>query len=219
MPTQYQSRCRALRGSLAAALLCLSIVSGFAADNVVIKTPILESHFYRPIKEPLYVVYALYKGGGECPRTGMSFKNDQTGIETATDKEYAHSGFDQGHLANAEDFANDCAKERLTFVFYNALPQTANLNRGVWKSVETDVRKWSQKDHLTIICGGYAFRKKGRLWVPTNCFKVVQSKSTGKILFCGTFTNTSKARKKDITEPALEKTLGYELPVKKRTPR
>lgn len=192
-----------------------AISSAFAGDNVVITTPILESHFYRPIKEPLFVKYALFKGGGECNRGSLDFKNDQAGLETATNKDYAGSLYDKGHLANAEDFANDCAKQKLTFVFYNALPQTPNLNRGVWKKNETTIRKWSQTDHLVIICGGYKFRKKGRLYVPTNCFKVVQSKATGKILFCGTFTNSSKAAEKDITEPALEKTLGYKLPILK----
>jgi hypothetical protein len=32
-----------------------AISAAFAADNVVITTPILESHFYRPIKQPLFV--------------------------------------------------------------------------------------------------------------------------------------------------------------------
>lgn len=190
-----------------------ALSSVFAGDNVVITTPILESHFYRPIKQPLFVKYALHRGGGSCERGSLDFKNDRADIATATDKDYAASGFDKGHLANAEDFANDCAKQKLTFVYYNALPQTPNLNRGVWKTNETTIRKWSQKDPLVIICGGYKFKKKGRLWVPTNCFKVVQSKATRKILFCGTYTNTSKATKKDITKSALEKALGYKLPI------
>src|SRR6476646_7794042 len=104
------------------------------ADNhVVITTPILESHFFRKTKVPLYVKYHLFKGGGDCDRGSQGFRNDQPGIETATDQDYAKSGFDQGHLANAEDFAFNCAKQKMSFVFYNALPQTPNLNRGVWK--------------------------------------------------------------------------------------
>src|ERR1017187_5143379 len=88
----------------------LAISSALAGDNVVITTPILESHFYRPIKEPLFVKYALFKGGGECKRGSLDFKNDQAGIVTATSQDYAASGYDKGHLAKAEDFANDCAK-------------------------------------------------------------------------------------------------------------
>lgn len=195
--------------------LWLSALSALAADNVVLKTPILESHFYRPYKEPLYVEYSLSKGGGPCDRGSLDFKNDKAGIQTASDQDYAGSGYDKGHLANAEDFAFNCKKQALTFVYYNALPQTVNLNRGVWKRYETTVRDWSQKDRLLILCGGYNFRKRGRLYVPTYCFKVVQSRKTKKILFCGTFTNSNNAKEKDVTEPALERTLGYRLPILK----
>jgi endonuclease G, mitochondrial len=182
-------------------------------DNVVIKTPILESYFYRPIKQPLFVKYSLHKGGGASDRAGMRFINDRPEIETATDRDYAGSGYDKGHLANAEDFAFNRRKQELTFVYYNALPQTGNLNRGVWKTYETTVRQWSKKDRLVIICGGYRFRKKGRLYVPTHCFKVVQNEKTKEVLFCGTFTNTSKATKREVTSSSLERTLGYPLPM------
>jgi endonuclease G len=203
-----------LRGALVVGLLCLSAVSGLARDIVDIKTSILLSHFSQKVREPLYVSYALYKGGGDCSRSGMSFKNDHPEIKTASAKDYSHSGYDIGHMANAEDFAADCKKEKMTFVFYNALPQTPNLNRGIWKRVETDARKWSQKKHLLIICGGYAFQEKGLLYVPTHCFKVVQDVSTGQILFCGIFANNNHATKKDITEPALERVLKYKLPIR-----
>jgi len=62
-------------------------------------------------------------------------------------------------MANAEDFARDCKKEKDDLCFCNALPQTPNLNRGVWKRVETTARKWSQTNRLLIVCGGYAFQK------------------------------------------------------------
>src|SRR6266567_6409349 len=146
-------------------------------------------------------------------KNGRLDVNDRPDIQTATKKDYSHSGYDIGHLANAEDFASDCAKERMTFVFYNALPQSPDLNRGVWKRFETTIRKWSQKDHLFIVCGGYSFQKKGSLYVPTRCFKVVQRASDGRILFCGIFTNGANATEQNVTEPQLEKILGYALPM------
>jgi endonuclease G, mitochondrial len=191
----------------------LSASALFAEDNVVIQTPILESHFFREVKQPLFVKYELFKGGGDCDRAGMSFKNDRPDIETATSADYSHSGFDIGHLANAEDFAGNCDRERMTFVFYNAVPQTPNLNRGVWKRVETTVRNWSQSDHLLVICGGTKFVKRERLYVPKFCYKVVQSETSNRILFCGIFTNTGAAKESDLTEAALEKRLGYSLPI------
>ena len=187
-----------------------------AQDNVVINTPILESHFYRPTKQPLFVKYELYRGGGSCSRANMKFKNDRPELQTATTVDYEHSGYDIGHLANAEDFAGDCNKERMTFVFYNAVPQTHNLNAGIWKRVENSTRKWSQTDHLLVICGGTRFVKRNKLYVPRFCYKVVQSETTGAILFCAIFSNTTRAKETDLSEAALEKRLGYSLPIIRR---
>jgi hypothetical protein len=59
------------------------------------------------------------------------------------------------------------------------------------------------------------FRKKGSLYVPTRCFKVMQRVSDGGILFCGIFTNSANATEQDVTEQQLEKISGYTLPVRR----
>jgi endonuclease G len=155
------------------------------------------------------VSYILYKGGGDCDRSRFHFKNDNTRAQTATDHDYEGSGYDKGHLANAEDFAFDCSNDELTFRYYNCLPQTANLNRGLWKRNETDVREWSQNEKLYIICGGYFGNTKigNGVLVPSYCWKVVQSVATKKVLFCGWFSNTSKATLDTLTVADLEKKL------------
>ena len=121
-------------------------------DSVIV-TDIYTSYVSFSLHEPLYVKYKLYKGGGACKRKGLSFKT--AGFrEGAKPKDYKGNGYDEGHLANAEDFAGDCKKENETFRFYNCLPQTPKLNRGIWKTWETDIRKESQTDSLLIFCGG-----------------------------------------------------------------
>jgi DNA/RNA endonuclease G (NUC1) len=88
------------------------------------------------------------------------------------------------------------------------LPQTANLNRGLWKRNETDIRKWSQNEKLYIIAGGYfKGNKMGNTDVPSYCWKVVQSVKTRKVLFVGWFSNTSKATLDTLTIADLEKKL------------
>jgi endonuclease G len=91
----------------------------------------------------MYVKYKLYRGGGDCDRKQFHFTNENV-HDVAKQSDYVHSGYDQGHLCNAEDFANDCRKEELTFRFYNCIPQTPNLNRGIWKGYEQKIRKLSQ---------------------------------------------------------------------------
>ena len=50
--------------------------------------------------------------------------------------------------------------ELITFRFYNALPQTPKLNRGIWKHYETEIRKLSQNDSILIITGSIFSNKK-----------------------------------------------------------
>ncbi len=176
--------------------------------QLIINKGIYKVNFSNAFHQPRYVSYTLHRGGGDCDRSGFSFKNDYADAETATDHDYAGSGYDKGHLANAEDFAFDCTKDELTFRYYNCLPQTANLNRGLWKRNETDVRKWSQKEKLYVICGGYfANKKMGSTRVPSHCWKVVQSVKTKKVLFCGWFSNANNAKLDTISVADLEKKL------------
>jgi endonuclease G, mitochondrial len=175
---------------------------------------IYKLNFSNTLRQPTYVSYFLYKGGGDCDRDEkhFTFKNDEPNLKCATDKDYEGSKYDKGHLANAEDFASDCTKEELTFRYYNCLPQTTNLNRGIWKKIETKVREWSQKERLYIICGGFFSNKKiGEASVPSYCWKVVQSVKTKKVLFCGWFSNTAKAVLDTLTVPILESKLKSHL--------
>ena len=153
----------------------------FTQGNVVrIDCDNYTSYFDTIIKQPLVVSYSLYKGGGPCSRAGFAFKNDRKNIRTATTADYAHSGYDRGHLANAEDFAYDCRLDELTFRYYNCIPQSKILNRGIWKDKESVVRDMSQKDTVKVICFAKDFKKDGNLYVPAICGKIVIEKG-GKI--------------------------------------
>lgn len=188
--------------------ILLVLVCHLTWAQLIIDKGIYKANFSNTFRQPRYVSYTLYKGGGECDRTKFRFRNDIDSATTATDRDYAGSGYDKGHLANAEDFAFDCTSDELTFRYYNCLPQTANLNRGLWRRNENDVRKWSQKEKLYIICGGYfSGSKMGNTAVPSYCWKVVQSVETRKVLFVGWFSNTGKATLDTLTIADLERKL------------
>ena len=202
-----------MKRSLISILLLLSLY-GFSFSQIIIDKGIYKVDFSNSLHQPRYVSYVLYKGGGDCDRkeNPFHFICDIDSVKCATDKDYEHSGYEKGHMANAEDFAFDCTKDELTFRYYNCLPQTQNLNRGIWKTKETLIRKWSQTDKLYIICGGYFGNKKiGNASVPSYCWKVVQSVSTKKVLFCGWFKNSSKATLEEITISQLEKKLKHKI--------
>jgi endonuclease G len=198
-------------------ILFLSLITfNLSAQKVdtVITTPIYTAGISYKLKQPLYVRYKLYGGGGDCSRKGMTFKTT-AGLDLLSSKNYNGSGYDEGHLANAEDFAYQCLLQEQTFRYYNCLPQAPNLNRGSWKTTETVVRKLSQKDSLLIIAGGIWGKKPNvvnGMTIPDSCYKVVYSLSTRKLIFCYTFANKATGNlKNSVDVKSLEKRLGYKL--------
>ena len=188
-------------------------ISSFSQNDTVINTRIYKSYYSYSIGQPTKVVYKLYKGGGECNRKneGFRFHNDTVLKHlTAGTSDYAVSGYDEGHMANAEDFAGDCTKEELTFRFYNCIPQTPALNRGIWKANEALLRKISQTDSLLITCGGVfttsskSVKLGSKLLIPTYCYKIATSLSTGKLIQCLLFENNKNPNCSPITLEELQ---------------
>lgn len=161
--------------------------------------------------QPTYVIYKLYKGGGDCKRDKVNFKKDSVVKNlTADGDDYEGTGYDRGHLANAEDFAFDCKKQEQTFRYYNCCPQTAKLNRSIWKKNENDIREMSQKDSLIVICGGIFLKsakpiKEGsKLLVPKYYYKVVVSLSTKKLIQSYLFENNDEPKMREISLEELQ---------------
>jgi len=175
--------------------------------DTIINTSIYTSYFNYKQKVPVVVKYKLYKGGGDCDRQKFRFTNDIKKLQTATDKDYSGSGYDKGHLANAEDFAYNCKLDKITFRYYNCVPQTSTMNRGIWKTYETEIRKRSQTDSLLIIMVN-VFKDEfigNGVGVPTYCIKAVFSLSSKKVVMAFAVSNTSNPVIEDTTIDALNK--------------
>lgn len=182
--------------------------------DTVINNGIYKSYFSYSIRDPLYVTYTLFKGGGNCDRNAQGFHFKSCGVATATDDDYSNQGYDKGHLANAKDFAFDCNKEEATFCYYNCLPQTRRLNRGIWRTWETKVRALSQTTKLFVIAGGIYSNKTigaNRVGVPDQCYKIVLNSQTKKILYCLLFPNDDSRRVEPISLEKLKAKLHYPL--------
>ena len=182
-------------------ILIVSLSFGQVRHDTLIKTPIYTSLYSKDYNMPRMVFYKLYKAGGECSRTeeGFTFHIDNIKLNISG-KDYAKSGYDEGHMANAEDFSYDCKMEELTFRFYNAVPQSPRSNKGIWKHYETELRKLSQTDSIFVICGPIIDRDTKRLgttrlFPPTHTYKVVYSLTTRKLLDCLIFDNDNVTAK------------------------
>lgn len=81
-------------------------------------------------------------------------KDTIPGLLTASNSDYLRSGYDKGHLAPAADMAWDQEAMDQSFFFSNISPQTPRLNRGAWKFLEDQIRKWAiQFEGLYLITG------------------------------------------------------------------
>lgn len=100
-------------------------------------------------------------------------------------RDYEGSGYDRGHMAPAGDFKHSLPALRATFVISNMAPQTAALNRGLWRKLEHSLRKALPRAKGMLIYTGNLFldesggpvapsRRIGlhRVAVPTHCFKI-----------------------------------------------
>lgn len=112
-------------------------------------------------------------------------KDLPTGSASLAD--YRRSGFDRGHLAPAADMA--WSKQAMDESFYmsNMSPQSPSFNRGMWKKLEEQVRKWALTDTLLyivtgpILVSGLPSIGSSQVSVPKYYFKVVAHLSLPQI--------------------------------------
>jgi endonuclease G len=169
-------------------LLVITLLVSFSAysQTVVLKHKTYTSTYDTVKNYPVLVEYWLTKNMLLCttriPR-GTAFKPDpllkkQTNLQSS----YDGSGYDRGHNMNAED--NRCDKQGMdeSFYFSNMTPQIPQLNRGVWKSLETQVRSTAESaDSVKVWMGSVGEVKKvGKLSIPTHCWKVIYVKRTNE---------------------------------------
>jgi len=91
--------------------------------------------------------------------------------------DYQGTGYDRGHQCPSGDRTKSPEDNAATFVMSNMLPQTAELNRDVWRELEEYCRDLAkQGQEMYIACGGYGKKGSighGKVVVPTHCWKVI----------------------------------------------
>jgi len=79
---------------------------------------------------------------------------------TATDADYAGSGYDRGHLAPAADMGWSSTAMAESFYYSNMSPQEPGFNRGIWKKLEELVRTWAIENNSILVVTGPVLGKK-----------------------------------------------------------
>ena len=101
--------------------------------------------------------------------------------EAVTTDDYKRSGWDRGHMCPAGDNRWHWRAMQESFYMTNICPQNHNLNRGDWKELEEDCRRWAEQEgRIYIVCGPILYNRQPRtigrehkVAVPDAFFKVV----------------------------------------------
>ena len=114
-------------------------------------------------------------------------------------EDYRRSGYDRGHMTPSGDMP-DWQAQQQSFSLANMVPQTSQLNRGIWERIETAVRDLAAREGELYVVTGPAFQGQqlqsigpNGVLVPSATWKAVydpQSGGTGAYV-C---TNTTSPR-------------------------
>ena len=133
------------------------------------------------------------------------------------DDDYAHSGYDRGHLCNSEDRTSSEYLNEETFLMSNIIPQTPTLNRGPFRFLEAYCRKLAVKkgQQLLIYSGGIGSvdRLASGVPVPKFCWKAVYTPNEAfYVLFPNEHELNKNWKTYLVSKDRLEKMTGFQFP-------
>jgi endonuclease G len=174
--------------SIAFLLLAANISIAISPEFLPIPSKDIVRHTYYTLsyneanEEANWVYYTLtdsmVQNSGE--ERGNNFKMDElvTTI-SAKSSDYTNSGYDRGHLCPAADMSFNPVAMEESFLMSNISPQMPDFNRGIWKELETTVRKWAIQEHKLFVVTGPVFNNnkgsigKDEVLVPGYFFKII----------------------------------------------
>lgn len=116
-------------------------------------------------------------------RKGYGFKQDPdlNPAQAVVTQDYAHSGYDRGHMCPAGDSRWSGQSMKESFYMTNICPQHPNLNGGDWHELEQACRRWALEGPIYIVCGPILYKKTSpqyigkehRIRIPEAFFKVI----------------------------------------------
>lgn len=122
-------------------------------------------------KQAEWVAYELTKDkvlNAVADRDGLSFVVDPklTAGDPVTSSDYTNTGYDRGHLAPAADMAFSQRAMEESFYTTNISPQEPAFNRGIWKSLEEQVRDWAVAYGRIYVATGPVLTKRAKARFP-----------------------------------------------------
>ena len=128
--------------------IILSLVS-FGQD-VRIKNDVFEVLYSQSLEQPLVIKYRSTNRPTNVNRGAMDFYKEPN-IKTSDADDYAKNIYDKGHGAPAASFSDNMVNLKQTFSYLNCIMQDQYLNRGEWRLLEEQIRKWDDTENITVL--------------------------------------------------------------------
>jgi endonuclease G len=128
--------------------LIVSLVS--FGQNVRIKNNVFEVLYSQSLEQPLIIKYRSTNRPTNVNRGAMDFYKEPT-IKTSDAEDYKSNIYDKGHGAPAATFSDNMVNLKQTFSYLNCIMQDQYLNRGEWRLLEEQIRKWDDTENITVL--------------------------------------------------------------------
>jgi endonuclease G len=122
----------------------------FSQDTVRVKNQVFEVLYSQNLEQPLWIKYRSTNRPTNVNRGTMDFYKEPN-IKTSDADDYYKNLYDKGHGAPAATFSDNMENLKQTFSYLNSIMQDQYLNRGEWRLLEEQERKWDDSENLTIL--------------------------------------------------------------------
>ena len=130
--------------------LLVSLVSFGQLPNVRVKNGVFDILYSQSLEQPLIIKYRSINRPTNVNRGHMDFYKEPT-IKTSDGDDYKGNVYDKGHGAPAATFSDNEANLKQTFSYLNSIMQNQYLNRGEWRMLEEQIRKWDDTEPITVL--------------------------------------------------------------------
>jgi endonuclease G len=128
--------------------LIVSLIS--FGQNVRIKNDVFEVLYSQSLEQPLIIKYRSTNRPTNVNRGAMDFYKE-VNIKTSDADDYKANIYDKGHGAPAATFSDNMVNLKQTFSYLNCIMQDQYLNRGEWRLLEEQERKWDDTENITVL--------------------------------------------------------------------
>ena len=119
-------------------------------DSVKVTNNVFSVIYSEKLEQPIWLKYRSTNRPTNVNRGSMDFYSEKL-IKTSDNEDYKNNIYDKGHIAPAATFSDEMENLKQTFSYLNSALQDQYLNRGEWRLLEEQERKWDDLESLTVV--------------------------------------------------------------------